>query len=90
MAARINPFTGQPFGTYVPQSVNTNFKPSEGNMYPPGSSSYSVPRGNDGGSSRRRRTAHKKRKTNHKSKRVHHSHRKHTRRHRRSHSHHRR
>lgn len=47
-------------------------------------------KGRQGGSSRRRRTAHKKRKTNHKSKRVHHSHRKHTRRHRRSHSHHRR
>jgi hypothetical protein len=47
-------------------------------------------KGRQGGSSRRRRTAHKKRKTHHKSKRVHHTRRKNTRRHRRSHSRHRR
>lgn len=44
--------------------------------------STSIPRGNGGGT-RRRRTAHRKRKSHRKSKRASHTRRKHTRRHRR-------
>ena len=48
----------------------------------PGDGAYSVPSSRaEGGSRRRRRTAHIKRKSHRKSKRVHHTRRKHTRRH---------
>jgi len=54
-----------------------------------GDGAFSVPPSNrEGGSRRRRRTAHRKRKSHRKSKRVHHTRKKHTRRHR--HSRHRR
>ena len=82
-----------PQQTLFKKPPSARFTPSKDQPFPPGKSSYSVPRpsgpsGHLSGGSRRRRTVHRKRKSHRKSKRVHHTRQKQSRRHR--HSQHRR